>query len=176
MADEERDALDRLLDEGLAAYANREPRAGLESRILYRVRSERAPRRFFVLRWALPVAAAVCLAAAVAYWSHRAPAPVPPPVTETAATVPAPAPLEAAKPEPPPRPARRNAPPRAPLPKRPEFPTPTPLTSEERALLAIYRVAPELALEVLGESAESEMEPNGIEEVNQQLTPGSGSE
>lgn len=176
MADEERDALDRLLDEGLAAYANREPRAGLESRILYRVRGERAPRGFPLLRWALPVAAAACLAAAVVYWSHRAPEPAPPPrIAESAATIPARAPVEVAKPEPPPRPARRNAPRRT-LPKRPEFPTPTPLTSEERALLAIYRVAPELALEVLGERAESEMEPNGIEEVNQQLTPGSGSE
>ena len=86
MAGEQRDAMDRLIDGGLASYSNGEPRPGLEQRILSRVRTEDVRPRFPLLRWALPIAALASLLAGIALWPHRAPAPGPPAAVQTAAS------------------------------------------------------------------------------------------
>src|SRR5438309_8343821 len=54
---------DRWLDTALRARADAEPRAGLENRVLARLRAEPEPRRF--AWWALPIAAVAVLVIAV---------------------------------------------------------------------------------------------------------------
>ena len=54
----------------------------------------------------------------------------------------------------------------APLPRREVFPTPTPLTSEERALLALVAKSPELARELLTPTEPKPIEPIIIEPIN----------
>lgn len=155
MANEPRDALDRLLDEGLASYAAEEPRTGLEQRVLHRVRAEGARPRWLFLRWALPAAALACVVAGVMLRTQPAPAPerqvasqIPPP--EVPAAVPAPE-----EPAAPPR----QRPARPSLPKLAVFPTPMPLTPEERALTRVVVSAPEENTDAAGDS------PQGIEPI-----------
>lgn len=63
---------ERELDAALARYAAVEPRAGLEQRVLARLRAENAPSaRFEWQRWAVAV---VAVAAVLAVWSGRRPA------------------------------------------------------------------------------------------------------
>lgn len=72
------DELDRMLDAALAKFAAVEPRAGLEGRVLARLRSEPLPpsRRVW-LQWGLAGAvAAIALVAVLAWRSSRAPHPV----------------------------------------------------------------------------------------------------
>jgi hypothetical protein len=173
MEGEHRDPLAHLLDDALATYANQNPRPGLEQRVLNRIRAEGAPR-VPLLRWALPVAAMGCLLAGIAVWNHRAPAPAPserrteasPPPANVATTEPAkllrrqPKKLLRRQPE--------NVH-RARVPKEPEFPIRTPLTHQERALVAFVRSAPNQALQVFGETPPTKTEPLRIEEI--QLEP-----
>src|SRR3954449_6548830 len=90
------DELDRIIDCGLAGYAAHEPLAGLEERVLNRVRLANAGRRRLSWRhWtlALPVLAALIFLA-VALKSSRAPVaklqPLPVTPSQTPAPVPAP--------------------------------------------------------------------------------------
>jgi hypothetical protein len=74
MADETHDELDRVLDAALAKYAAVEPRTGLEARVLANLRTERAKsvdRAWW--RWALAgaLAAVVVVAVALAWRSDR---------------------------------------------------------------------------------------------------------
>lgn len=126
---------DRVLAEALAQYVNAEPMAGLEQRVLQRVRSE--GRRRLVWRpvwWPGSLAAGAAVAGLLAVlWIRTAPetlnvrvvAPRPPQIVVAAEV---------------PKSARRRA-----LPKRRVFPTPAPLTRDERALLAFAAHAPDLA-------------------------------
>jgi hypothetical protein len=122
---------ERILAEALAQYANAEPLAGLEQRVLQRVRSEGRRR---VGRWPWALAASVAVAGMFAVlWVRTAPqtlgvsavAPRPPQIVARAAV---------------PKSARRQT-----LPKRRVFPTPVPLSGQERALLAFAAHAPDLA-------------------------------
>ena len=81
MRNDEPDALDRLLDEALGRYSNAEPLAGIEQRVMQRVRADSAPRRFGVggWVWAIPVAAAALMLAMAGFWKGTAPAPAPAP-------------------------------------------------------------------------------------------------
>ena len=135
------DELDRIIDCGLAGYAAHDPLAGLEDRVLNRVRLSNAGRRKLSWRYwalALPVLAALMLLA-VASKSSRAPVarlqPLPAARGETPAPVPAQGVTRAAI-------ARRSSRHTQPLPKRNQFPTPTPLTAAERALIAIAELPP----------------------------------
>jgi hypothetical protein len=150
-AGQNQDNLDRALDAALAKYAALEPRAGLEERILANLRTAEAsvpPRAWWHCGVAATVAALVVIAVALAVRSGK---PSPPLIVMHA-----PARIQA--PRTPQQSARSNAtevPPvrqaahkRAPHPHRPEtvvaanpkldqFPSPQPLTEQEK-LLASY--------------------------------------
>lgn len=125
---------DELLEKALSTYSSHEPLAGLEQRILQRVHSAR-PRR-----WKLPAVILVAASLVLTFALWRKP-PQQPAVKRASAALPAPARPTTVQPVP--RAAlhrhRKHAPPRA-------FPTPRPLSAQERALLAFVEKAPKEAL------------------------------
>jgi hypothetical protein len=126
------DDLDRLIDDALAGYSSAEPLAGLEQRVLRRVRTVR--RRHWWGLALIPAAAVLVLALLPA--RHVDVAMAPPRIVE-------PQPIGAATvmerlPQAPKR--HRTAPPN---PKRESFPTVSPLTPEEQALVELARTTPE---------------------------------
>ncbi len=174
--------IDELLDASLRHYTSDEPRAGLESRILASVRAaNRAGRRRVVWMWATGASAAVLMIAGVTvYISHYQPAPVRAPAP-VAATKPVPVPhpqinvaaqTETAKPETAMRQtltqghaATERTPQRWAMARRPEqFPTPAPLSEQEKLLLAYVASAPksELSTPVVHDP---EIEPLQIPEI-----------
>lgn len=163
MTDNERDAMDKLLDEALSTYANRSPGPDLEERVLRRVRAAAvAPRRSFP-RWIFAVPVAACILWVVLVRMTRVPEPARP---EVAKVAPSPAVPRIA-----PRiisPQRtRNGRPQKPstLPKQPEFPASAPVTAEERALLAFVERAPEQARELLIDARERSDQPIRMEDI-----------
>jgi hypothetical protein len=142
------DELDRIIDRGLAGYSSREPLAGLEDRVLNRIRLEAAgPRRsrWWALALVVPALAALVIVAVVSRSGHA-------PIAKSIQTAGVVAPPLSMAPALPPaavsRPARRTRgakPSRASLrflPKRDQFPTPSPLTPEERALILLAQARP----------------------------------
>lgn len=132
--------LDSLLDASLRRVAAAEPLAGLDDRILARLRSAPPPRP-----WRLGVLAGAALAAVAIFLAvvlpPRAVAPArTPPMIVTTAALPAP-PLRTM---PLPRPARPRiiAAARAPEPRPVVFPAPYPLSAQEKLLLAYIRQTP----------------------------------
>jgi hypothetical protein len=152
MSGDAKDKLDRMLDAALAEYANVEPPTGMERRILARVRESGAGRRMVWWRWAAAIPALACVIAVLVY--REQPAIEPP---RLALSVP-PAPVLArpvAKPVLRPRPV--------PLPKLEVFPTPSPLSAEERALAMLVAQFPEKAVELLTPVEPKPIEPIKIE-------------
>jgi hypothetical protein len=145
-----RDDLDKLIDGALSTYTNAEPIAGLEERVLERVRMARRTR---ARRWWCAIAAAVSGAVLIGILARKPqPAPVariePPPVQLSIAPPPPRVVVEVRRPA---RAPRRPTTPRA-LPKRELFPTPMPLTKEERMLVALAEAHPqELMARPVGE-------------------------
>ena len=147
--------LDDLLDRGLREYSQAEPRAGLEDRILANLRTQPEPRRWWRI-W-VPVLAAAAVLAIVAALLLRPSRPQPAVATHSpsqprpAATLP-PQPAATAKAAPrhaahmPRVVAVKREP--APLPRQQTFPAPTPLTEQERLVLALLRHAPDEAIQV----------------------------
>ncbi len=150
------DDLDKLIDRTLAGYSNAEPLAGLEDRILERVRIDRAARKRRRLWWMLALAVPEVAVILFAVWMQK-PAPkiqpvahvAPPPIVQ-----PAP-PVVTAKAVRQPRTAPR--PPRVELPKQAVFPTPSPLTPEERMLVALAQSHPQAL--VMNPVEQIEIEP-----------------
>ena len=133
-----RDELDNLIDGALSTYSAAEPLAGLEQRVLDRVRLAEARRRRW--RWGLVMAVPAVAAAVFVILAPR-PKPEPPPV----AAVAPPAIVLPTGPEPiAPKPRRIVRKPE--LPKRNLFPTMSPLTREERLLVQLAQSNPELLL------------------------------
>jgi hypothetical protein len=148
MGDERRGRfVDDLLDASLRRYRSGEPRLGLENRILAGVRTRSAERQRGTWIWGLAgVAAAVCMAAIVIYISRRQPAPARAP-SPVATRQPAPPVVVRQEVAPILRPTRhvRRA---AAAPRRPEqFPTPAPLSEQEKLLLLYVSEAPQAELE-----------------------------
>ena len=140
------DELDRLLDEALSTYTAAPERPGLEARLLARLPQRKSHLAF---RWMyLAAAAAIVLGL---FFLPRHP-PRASSKTPAAITVPVVAPLPLAPPAnlalaiaPKPSPRKRRALSRHdPLPKRPVFPTPLPLSPQEHALLEVARLRPEM--------------------------------
>ncbi len=158
---EERERLvNRLLDEALSPQPVA-PRPGLEERILARLQVQPAPRPWWQWAW-VPVAAAVIVAIGL-YLTHR-PQPMAPPVARTTPSV---TPASAPKPAPAPRVAQKPRPrsvmraPVAvaakPLARQEVFPSPTPVTQEEKLLLALRSRHPSEVVEVaVAQQAERE--------------------
>ena len=146
-ADDRKQDLDVLLDGALQNYSRVEPPPGLEQRI--QAGLETAVRRAPHLAWSgwmLPAGAVAVAFAALLYVSLRPSAPPPAQVAETSpAAPPAPAPLAPAITAPSISPARRAAGPSvkaATLPRRRQFPSPAPLSEQERFLLRYLESAP----------------------------------
>jgi hypothetical protein len=158
MADQEKDKqmqIDDMLDSLLANYSSAEPRPGLETRILASLREaeKKAPQRWWSFKWlwAGAVAAAIIVAAVLINGWHR----VEPPtnvVVKTSQPAPSPeiqphapiAPKETAR-------IHRRKPLAPALPQnatlalrdRPAvFPTPTPLSEQEKLLLSYVASTP----------------------------------
>ena len=168
MAGEQRDPLDRLLDDALETYASQEPRPGIEGRVLNRIRAEGRRPRFRLLRWALPIATLGGLLAGLNIWKDRA-EPEPSALPQMVWTAASPPSAIAATTESAQRPRvkRRNAH-RSRMPKKAEFPVRAPLTHQERALIAFVRTAPEEALQAFDQRLPNPIEPLRIEEIELQ--------
>jgi hypothetical protein len=160
------DELDKILDSALASYSQEEPRPGLDGRVLNHIRAAGEVRRFAWLRWAMAIPALVCLLVlALTFWSKRDLIPRPPkPIPTVAKGLPvlpvAPQITQLAIT----RPTPKRLPKR--LPKREQFPTPTPLTAEERALLAFVAHSPKQAEQALAAMKSRSVEPIQIAEIH----------
>jgi len=159
--DNTRDKLDRLIDGALADYSDAEPLAGLEARVVSRVRVAGAGRRR-MFAWGLGFAvAASVVVVGILIWNGQRVA-LKPTVASGVAHV-----------EPPPavsikgairvRPAARSRHSRA-LPKLDQFPAPTPLTPEERALITLVQRHPRDA-EIFAELQKQADKPVEIERI-----------
>ena len=149
--------LEHILDESIASYADGEPLAGLDERIMARIRL--TPRR--ARRTAAQWATAAIVAAIAALWCMipNAPQPVAGIVrTRTPLLAPLPALTErvvAAK--------RRGHVQRIPaLPKQLVFPAPSPLTPEERRLVAMVAQDPQATAQAFASLRKRASEPLDI--------------
>jgi hypothetical protein len=179
MADRKQDELDRVLDKALAKYAATEPRAGLEERVLAAVRAERArvPDRTW-WRWSVmaALAAMVIVAVTLAWKSDRPPHPVVAnhPATATPAAK-APATQAGSKGKANPvhfreriRTAARR--PRSGVvmagnPKLDQFPSPRPLSEQEKLLQSYVAEYPERAVLIARARTEA-LRQDQLEEMN----------
>jgi hypothetical protein len=148
------DELDRALDAALAKYATVDPRSGLEQRILARLQRERGhvPARAW---WPWGVAAAFATVVFVILglaWTgiRRAPTiAIHPPIIEPKVTLPAPqivssrppAPDSTAKPAP--HHPKLTSPA---IPKLDQFPSPQPLSDQERILASYVEAFPDTSV------------------------------
>jgi hypothetical protein len=163
--DNARDKLDRLIDGALASYADVEPLAGLEDRVVNRVRVVGARRRIFGWGMGLAVAASVVVVGIGIRTEHR----TTPKATSTAATIRL-GPVAVAK-EPPAASERvrrsvpkRLARPRE-LPKLEQFPIPSPMTTEERALVGFVQRDPIEAQQIFADLRKRADEPIEIQPI-----------
>lgn len=127
-----KDELDQLLDEALASYSLEEPRAGLPARVMARISTDRAPSRGGWWLLAVAAAAILCIAIALSVRTQSVPVRPAPVVVVTHPEIHPPVVVARRKP------AKR-------LPRRDRFPSPAPLTEEERSLMAFAQLAPEVA-------------------------------
>ncbi len=143
--DNGRDKLDELIDSALASYSGAEPRLGMEARVVSRVRATRVRRRMLEWGLAFGVASAVVVVALIRTEPRTISKPVDvarvmsaqerPPTIRPVAKL---------------RPAMRARRPQA-LPKLEQFPSPMPLTAEERALVAFVERDPTEAQQVFSD-------------------------
>jgi len=165
-----RDQLDGALDDALAGYSVAEPPAGLEGRVLHRIRAAEAPRRRLA-GWALAFAAAALVLVTIVMRAPRNPAPHSRNIAR--AQIPSPA-RPAAKVEEP-RVAREHHRGRiaakrvAPVPKQEQFPAPAPLTAEEQALRSFIERHTAEAQQVFAQLQKRSNEPIQIEPI--QIAP-----
>jgi hypothetical protein len=157
------DELDKILDGALSSYSREESRPGLEGRVLKRIRAAPEQHRFHWLRWAAAIPALACFLLAVTFWTtrnsipkSRKPAPI---VAKTAS--PSLIARQAVQTT-----VARRRPKHVRLPKRGEFPTPAPLTAEERALLAFVVRSPKQAEELLTDAKSRSSEPLEIKAIH----------
>jgi len=167
MNSDEPEMIDRLLEDALSTYSSREPRPGLEQRVLSRVHSAGAARKFAFPVWATAVPVAACLLLTAIFWIHGSAQPQRSTVARTTAGLPATAALRGQT-EPPrivvrPRMSKRTK--AAGLPRLPEFPTPEPITAEERTLLTLVARAPGEARQAFMEMQQRSTESIRIDEI-----------
>jgi hypothetical protein len=146
MKNDDRDELDDLIDGALPEYSSAGPMDGLEDRVLYRVQAAGAARRSpwpYRLWFAIPALAALLFAGIALRMGWNPQSRVMDATRKAEVSVPS----SPTPPQPSLAPATRvvmpepKTPARS-LPKEEFFPTPTPLTDEERALVAWVGRAP----------------------------------
>ncbi len=142
MRNDEWDDLDRVLDEGLASYTRAEPRPGLEQRVLRRVLTNDR-RKWWMAAWLIPAVAVLALLLVPA---RKAPAPGWGGLQSARDF--SPARVGASKPSVVREVPRKRKKPAPPTPRRRQFPTPSPLSEEERALLTFAARHPEQVTEL----------------------------
>lgn len=155
MRSDEPDALDRVLDEALARYSSVEPLAGLEQRVLDRIRNGSAAPRFRFNRWLLAagLAALAGMLTLAILWNRPAPLP-----RQAVFAKVRPQPVRGFEPAlRPARQVRRYA--------RRRVSRPAPLSPEERALLALVARAPDQARAALLDLARRSTEPIQVERI-----------
>jgi hypothetical protein len=174
------DEFDQVLDDALAEYCEAEPLAGLEDRVLQRLRLQTEPRLKLWWRWSAITAAAVALV--IAAWiglgdrtrqDFRKPSVVQKQVPAVEAQSPQvdartayehPAskrtPVAKATSHKTPVPVAQAS--RELAPMRGQFPSPAPLKPEDRMLLALAKTHPELLMEERGEDKEIVIAPINI--------------
>ena len=161
MDDKEKHFISELLDASLRNYAGGEPRAGLEGRVLAGVRArQQAARRRMAWLWVAGITGVVAMVTLLAVsLTHRQPAPMPtiakapanPPAAVVAKGAPAVQPPVAR------RSPRHTAP--AAVEWRPQqFPTPRPLSEQEKLLVA-YVQALKGSAAAATPSAKQDVEP-----------------
>jgi hypothetical protein len=181
----EKDEIDLQLDSALSTYADPGPHSGLEDRVAAALRAVRAgensptPRRWRWLPWAIAVPVAACLLLLwfstlkmrQLPWSQQQqvretrPAPIPSGTgpstavrTHTSARVKRPIHMAQA-------PSAVEISKAIPRPKLDVFPTPQPLTAEERALVQVVTQTPLPAREALVEAQSLDASPVRIAEI-----------
>ncbi|MGC2662321.1 MAG: hypothetical protein WA324_30525 [Bryobacteraceae bacterium] len=146
------DPMDALLDSALSSYSNAEPLNGLEDRILNRAsRTQPRPNFGHGTKSLLAVGASLALLCLIIFtFEHRKSEPTSRPAL-TASHVDVHSPAQISSVQPLPSPSRRRLDRHHPrliqrLPKREQFPTPEPLTRDERALLSFVQQDPKEAV------------------------------
>jgi hypothetical protein len=165
--------LDQLIDAALSSYSATEAQPGIEQRILTHALAEYPRRKRAIWAWAVAVPAAACLLAflfvAGRHISH--------PNTLQATATTAPPAIAATPRETPamdsfPSPRKQTIPrkvstqpstAREALPKEEVFPSPSPLTAEERAAIALVREPPQMPRQI--DAAGVEISPIHIAEM-----------
>ena len=161
MDDRDRDQfVDELLDATLARYRRAEPRLGLEERVLTRLRSEQQPQPWLGWTWRLAAGVAVfAIVLATAHWARRtvlAPG-TPARISQSTSTEPSKL-ASSASPSWPEATKRAASHPAGPSisrtvsqaasrragaePRQDIFPSPAPLSKEERLLLSYVKLGP----------------------------------
>jgi hypothetical protein len=188
MRSDERDQIDSILEQALSNYSNQEPRPGLEDRVVQHVFSAGARPWFVFPVWAFAAAAAaLLLILAPIAWIYHHPTPATSqPAARAELKKPAPNPLSVDLATPPiarrerkrsrDREGADNRSDRAlhggvqenvtKFPKQQEFPAPSPLTDEERALLALAARAPDEALSTSIDQAQPDIAPIEVKEID----------
>ncbi len=162
MKSEPRDELDRILDGALSAYSTAEPLDGLEQRVLNRIGGVKAPRRRFGF-WGFALAASAVLLIGIAVLETRShPAPN---VAGSAAPAKHATETRVAAPVRPAVRRTRHVTRKRGRPEQMVFPTPTPLTTEERALVAFVEQHPKEALVAFTDAPKRDIEPISIEPI-----------
>ncbi len=155
------DELDRVIDGALAGYSAVEPLAGLEERVLNRVRVAARRKQ---LTWAFAfVAVTAVVVAVIAVRIPRQPASKGNDITRVITPAPVPA-VEKARAVPK-RLVRSRAPRPGLLPKLEQFPSPTPMTAEERALVEFVGQRPAEAQQVFAALRKQGDDPIEIEPI-----------
>ncbi|MGA9565684.1 MAG: hypothetical protein WBS19_09200 [Candidatus Korobacteraceae bacterium] len=148
--------LEKILDQALSEYRDAEPLSGLEDRVMRRIQEQKAIRQPRGLRWAIALGCAAAIAFAMWLGLERRPPQTTAPSARANPESVQPAPVQVpsvavadtgANASHRPKPARQTAsamaPPEQPTHVMPAvFPSPTPLTAEERAFVAALQRDP----------------------------------
>jgi hypothetical protein len=165
--------LDQLIDAALPSYSAAEPQPGFEHRILRHALAKQQPKRSLFWAWALALPIAACLLISLFFIEHHnshrstleATAKTTPATTaatprKTPATDSFPSPRKGSIPH---KVSTRPSTTREALPKEDVFPSPSPLTAEERAAIALVRDPVKMRREI--DTAGVEISPIRIAEL-----------
>jgi hypothetical protein len=175
--------LDQIIDSALSSYSARETRPGLEEHILVSAFAEAPHKTRFAQAFTLAIPAAACLAGILFFAGRHSSRPN---SLETAsravpsATSAIPQRIAEAIPTQPTREAftprhkatqRRSVPARETLPKEKVFPSPSPLTAEELAVVARLRMPAQMSQQTNMATASNAVEISPIHIAELQITP-----